>query len=181
MAEALDILIRLLRLGDKRDDFHCGDIELDRFFQRYAGQNQFRHYIGATYVAEANGVLTGFVTVSAGEITAENLRADLRKKLPAYPLPILRIARLAVDLRFQNLGIGKLLLKQMFQLALEMRRQVGCVGIVTDAKPEAVDFYTRLGFETLAVVRGDLAVHLASQPLFLPLRLVEEAAHSKSE
>lgn len=140
MADALDVLIRPLRPDDKRDGFQCGEIELDRFFQRYAGQNQFRHYIGTTYVAEVKSVIAGFVTVSAGEITTEKLHADLRKKLPAYPLPILRIARLAVDSRFQGLGIGKLLLKYMFRLALDMRGQMGCVGIVVDAKLEAVEF-----------------------------------------
>jgi hypothetical protein len=41
--------IRALRTDDKRDNFRSGDIELDRFFQNYAGHNQFRLHIGTTY------------------------------------------------------------------------------------------------------------------------------------
>jgi hypothetical protein len=37
--------------------------------------------------------------------------ARLRKRLPAYPLPVLRLARLGVDTRAQGLGIGKTLLR----------------------------------------------------------------------
>ena len=39
---------------------------LDRFFARYAGQNQFRHHIGATYVALESETILGFATVSCG-------------------------------------------------------------------------------------------------------------------
>jgi hypothetical protein len=42
------IEIRALREGDDRSQFQSGDTDLDRFFQKFAGQNQFRHYIGVT-------------------------------------------------------------------------------------------------------------------------------------
>lgn len=169
----LDIVVRPLRANDKRNGFCRGDSELDGFFQRFAGQNQFRHYIGVTYVAETQGVLAGFVTVSAGEITTEKLANILRKKLPAYPLPILRIARLAVDQRFQGLGIGKLLLKTMLQLALEQRDRMGCVGVVADAKPHAVAFYASLGFENIS--NSKLSGSSPLCPMFLPLSVVERS------
>ncbi len=41
-----EVRVRALARSDDRSGFACGDIELDRFFQRYAGQNQFRHHIG---------------------------------------------------------------------------------------------------------------------------------------
>ena len=43
--------IRALREADEPAPFHSGDSDLDRFLHRYAGQNQFRHHIGTTYVA----------------------------------------------------------------------------------------------------------------------------------
>lgn len=64
--------------------------------------------------------------------------ARLRKRLPAYPLPVLRLARLGVDTRAQGLGIGKALLRHVLALAVEQRGRIGGVGVVTDAKPEAV-------------------------------------------
>ena len=43
--------IRALREEDDRAAFRSGDPDLDRFLHRYAGQNQFRHHVGTTYVA----------------------------------------------------------------------------------------------------------------------------------
>lgn len=114
-----EIRIRRLKPRDDRSGFHSGNIDLDRFFQRYAGQNQFRHHIGTTYVAVQENCITGFVTVSSGEMVADRLPNTLHGRLPSYPLPILRIARLAVDERHQGQGIGRLLLQAMLELALE--------------------------------------------------------------
>jgi GNAT superfamily N-acetyltransferase len=174
MASA-EVLIRLLALGDDRSRFASGDVELDRFFRLYAGQNQFRHHIGSTYVALAGDTIVGFVTVSPGEMSAESANAVLKKKLPAYPIPILRIARLAVDTHFQGRGIGKLLLRAMFELALELRDRSGCAGVVADAKPGAVSFYRGLGFMPLEAVRGALGARPEPLPMFLPIKLIGKA------
>ena len=115
-----EIIVRRLQPQDERSGFRSGNIDLDRFFQRYAGQNQFRHHIGITYVAAQGGHIVGFVTVASGEMVAEHLTKALRKRLPTYPLPILRIARLAVAESFQGHGIGRLLLRAMLDLSLEM-------------------------------------------------------------
>lgn len=169
--------LRVWRLEptDDRSRFDSGDADLDRFSARFAGQNQFRHHIGTTYVAELAGHILGFVTVSVGEIASEGLSKTDRKKLPAYPLPILRIARLAVDRRYQRQGIGKLLLKAMFELALELRENVGCIGVVVDTRPQAIPFYRDLGFRALDLDTGQLAERPMPVPRFLPLRLVEQA------
>ncbi|MFQ5644132.1 MAG: GNAT family N-acetyltransferase [Thiogranum sp.] len=171
-----DIHVRRLTANDNRASFRCGDIELDRFFQRYAGQNQFRHHIGTSYVAVLDQQITGFVTVSMGELTAENITRALRKRLPAYPLPVLRIARLAVDLDFQKQGIGKLLLKAMLELALKLRDQVGCTGVVVDAKTGNIEFYSRLGFSRIEVVTGMLGDRPEPAPMWLPIQLIAKAA-----
>ncbi len=176
-----EVRIRLLAAEDDRSQFACGDIELDRFFQRYAGRNQFRHHIGSTYVAVLDGSIAGFVTVSPGEMTADTIAMALKKKLPAYPIPILRIARLAVDMRFQGRGIGKLMLRAMFELALELRDRVGCAGVVVDAKAGAVNFYQRLGFMPLSAVRGTLAARPEPLPMFLPIKLIEKARAGRDD
>ena len=171
-----DIHVRRLETRDNRTSFRCGNIDLDRFFQRYAGQNQFRHHIGTTYVAIIDKQITGFVTVSMGELSTENITKALRKHLPAYPLPILRIVRLAVELNFQDQGIGKLLLKAMLELALNLRDQAGCTGVVIDAKLDAIDFYTRFGFSKIDTVTGMLGDRPEPVPMWLPIHLIAEAA-----
>jgi GNAT superfamily N-acetyltransferase len=138
--------IRPLRQSDDRSTFESGDAQLDRFFRKYAGQNQFRHYLGVTYVAVDNDRVLGFATVAPGQVDVEALPASARKKVPRYPLPILRLARLAVDRSVQSQGLGAQLLRFVFRLATNMASDYGCVGILVDAKPEAVNFYGKYGF-----------------------------------
>jgi len=93
----------------------------------------------------------------------------VRRKLPQYPLPVLRLARLAVDRSAQGKGVGGALLRAVFVLAREMAGRVGCVGVVVDAKPEAIGFYERYGFTKLDVHQGQLGDRPEPAPMFLSL------------
>ena len=176
-----EVCVRRLEPQDNRSDFRSGDIDLDRFFQRYAGQNQFRHHIGTSYVAVQGDQIVGFATVSSGELTTEVVTKALRRRLPAYPLPVLRLARLAVDERFQGHGIGRFLLRSMLALAIEMRDRAGCVGMVVDAKPDAVDFYTALGLTRLTLISGSLGDRPEPVAMFLPIGQIAAAAGQESD
>jgi GNAT superfamily N-acetyltransferase len=161
--------IRALRESDDRSGFHSGEPELDLFFQRYAGQNQFRHHIGATYLALDANRIAGFVTVAPGEMEPQTITPHLRKGLPRYPLPILRLARLAVDVSFQGKGVGAQLIHFVFRLARTMARDFGCVGIVVDAKAGVEPFYLQYGFTVLEVVLGASEARPAPVPMFLSM------------
>lgn len=166
----MNVAIGRLEPQDDRAGFQSGNIELDRFFLRYAGQNQFRHHIGTTYVAvDDGGTILGFATVAASEMSAARLSAAARRRLPAYPLPALRLARLAVDRRAQGKGVGKALLRAVFALTHRMAADMGCVGVVVDAKPEAVGFYRTLGFLELQAAAGQLGDRPEPLPMFLEL------------
>ena len=167
--------IRALRVSDRRDEFTSGNLELDRFFRLFAAQNQFRHHIGTTYVAAEDRTIFGYATVAAAQLEAEHVPPALRKKLPGYPLPVLRLARLAVDERKQGAGIGKRLLRHVFYIAIDMAERIGCVGVVVDSKPEAAKFYEELGFVALELVSGELEARPRTQPMFLPLELIVKA------
>lgn len=156
----MEIHVRRLQPEDDRAAFSSGDADLDRFFHRFAGQNQFRHHIGTTYVALVEGSLAGFATLTASHIEGETVPSRLRRRLPDYPLPVLRLARLAVDGRFRERGVGLALLRAVFRVAVRMRDELGCVGVVVDAKPVAVPFYQRFGFVILDVREG----HLGERP-----------------
>lgn len=161
MARAVEI--RPLTRDDDRGGFSCGQADLDRFFEHYAGQNQFKLHLAVTYVAVLEGRIAGFATVAASSLERANLPSErLRRRLPSYPLPVLRLARLGVDTRAQGLGIGKALLHHVLALAVEQRDRIGCIGVVTDAKPDAVAFYESLGFTPLHGVQEGL---LAGEPL----------------
>jgi len=169
------IEIRPLRETDDRTTLRSGDPDLDRFFARYAGQNQFRHHIGTTYVAIEGGRILGYATVAPGNVEGEALPPAYVRKLPAYPLPVLRLARVAVDETMHDRGLGKALLRHVFVLALKMSEDYGCAGVVVDAKPGAVQFYARFGFSPLEVSEGEIEARPKPTPLFLPLELITAA------
>jgi predicted N-acetyltransferase YhbS len=168
--------IRALRESDERSAFHSGDPDLDRFLLKYAGQNQFRHHLGATYVAVEGGAVAGYVTVAPGHIEIEDLPAAQRKKLPRYPLPVLRLARLAVDEPVRGQGLGKRLLRFVLLLALRMAEEFGCIGVVVDAKPGAVEFYRQFGFFALEVVEGQSPARPPATAMFLPIAEIAAAS-----
>jgi GNAT superfamily N-acetyltransferase len=172
---AKEVEIRRLRPDDNRSIFSCGQPDLDRFFHHYAGQNQFKLHLATTYVAIIERRVLGFATVTVGSLERKTLPSSrMRRRLPSYPLPVLRLARLGVDKRAQGLGVGRALLRHVLSLALSQRDALGCVGVVTDAKPDAIGFYQRYDFEPLEGVREG-ALHGEPTPLFLAIGTINEA------
>lgn len=113
--------------------------------------------------------LVGFATIAASEVAAPRLTAPLRKGLPAYPLPVLRLARLAVDENARGRGAARALLRHTFALTHRMAEDMGCVGLVVDANPDAAAFYRGIGFMALHVRAGQLGDRPEPLPMFLEL------------
>ncbi len=165
--------IRVLVPSDDRTAFRSGNIELDRFFQRFAGQNQFRLQIGVTHVAVDVGRIVGFATVSAAQVEVSRLPEIERKRLPAYPVPVLRLSRLAVSKGAQGRGVGAALLRHVNLLAVELAmRALGCTGVLVDAKVTAKNFYARYGFIEL---KADEGGQLETTQMFLGVRRIRGA------
>jgi len=130
----MTVEIRAIERTDDRQAFHSGDEALDLSFHKYAGRNPFRHHVGVTYVVVEGGRVLGFATVSPGSLDAGDLPSG--RRAPPYPVPILRVARLAIDESARELGLGKALLRFAIELAEKMMTELGCVGVVVDAKKE---------------------------------------------
>ena len=171
----MKIEIRLLDKKDTLTTFDCGVVELNQFLQKYAKQNQFRHYIGVTYVAVAEERIVGYFSVSAGSIRIENVSNSMASSLPRYPLPILRLTRLAIDMKFQNMGIGSQILKFVLQLTLSQKEQFGCFGLLVDAKEESMDFYRQYGFESIEVKAGALDIRPYAKSMFLATKVIAKS------
>lgn len=161
--------VRLLETRDDRSSFRSGNADLDRFFHRYAGQNPFRHHLGTTWIAVEGERIVGFVTVSPGEIRASALAPERLARLPAYPLPVLRIARLAVAHERRGTGVGSALLRAAFVAARRLAAEYGCVGVLVDAKHGAEPYYARFGFEPVALLAGELGDRPVPTTMFLEL------------
>jgi GNAT superfamily N-acetyltransferase len=166
---------RALRASDDRSVFESGDEALDRFFRTYAGQNQFRHHLGVTYVAVDEGGVHAFATVAPGQIEIYDLPAAARKKIPRYPLPVLRLARLAVDRSARSQGLGAEVLRYVLKLAANMAEGYGCTGVVVDAKPDAVRFYTKYGFVAFDALEGSSDARPRPTTMFLSMRAIRSA------
>ena len=164
--------IRPLRQSDDRSTFDSGDELIDRFLRKYAGQNQFRHYLGVTYVAVDEGQLLGFATVAPGQLDIDALPAAIRKKIPRYPLPVLRLARLAVDVSVQSQGLGAQLLRFVLHVATNMANDYGCIGVVVDAKPGAVNFYAKYGFVAHDALEGRSEARPQTTMMFLSMSAI---------
>ena len=70
-------------------------------------EDRFKLHLAVTWVAVRGPEVLSYVTVAGGSLEREHVPdAALRRRLPGYPLPVLRLARLGVDRRAQGLGIG---------------------------------------------------------------------------
>jgi predicted N-acetyltransferase YhbS len=169
--------LRMLSPSDDRARFRSGQPELDFFFHQFAGQNQFKHHIGTTYVAVDGGLVLGYVTVSPAHIERDHLDEAERKRLPLYPLPVLRVARLAVAESQQGGGVGRALLRLVFDLSIRMSSEFGCIGVLVDAKPEAERYYASCGFVRLDAVTG--AALSQPVPMFIAINRLLLAAKGR--
>ncbi|MBI5232035.1 MAG: GNAT family N-acetyltransferase [Coriobacteriales bacterium] len=168
--------IRALERSDKRAGFRCGVPSLDVFLEQYAWQNQSRHRLGVTYVAvdEPTRRVLGFITLVGGSIARDRLsRTQLTSPYP--DVPVIRIARLAVDRRVQGVGLGTSLMYAALRIARDQARSVGCTGLLVDAKSEATEFYSRIGFFPLVALEGSSATRPRPVPMYLEIGSIEAA------
>ena len=73
----------------------------------------------------------------------------IKKGLGKYPIPVILIARLAVDVSMQGKGLGKGLLKDALLRILTITKNLGVRAVLVHAKDEkAKNFYSQFGFES---------------------------------
>lgn len=129
--------------------FDCGVTELNEYLSRYALKNDALG-MGKTFIAsDAEGSVAGYFTLSTAQVAFEEIPALPVRKYPRYPLPALRISRLAVKKEYQKKGLGAWLLKKAFIKILNAAEVAGICLILVDAKETAVSFYEHFGFMKL--------------------------------
>jgi predicted N-acetyltransferase YhbS len=148
------VIVRLLQPSDDRSGFSCGDSEYDDYLRKYAGQNDFRHHVGRTLVVVDDERVVGYATFTLGEVAVDALPDEIARRLPRYPMPVLRMARLAVDHRYQGAGLGRMLVSRVLALPLQLRGGFGCFAVAADALRTREAFYAQLGFERVELVQG---------------------------
>ncbi len=140
---------RPLRPEDRVDDFDCGDLALNRFLTKFALTSELS-YASRTYVAVSEGRIAGYYSLTVTSLEYEQGSKRLQKGLAQYPIPMLLLARLAVDRRFQGQGLGAELLRDAMLRAISVSDQAGVRGVLVHAKDDAAKrFYERFDFEPL--------------------------------
>ncbi len=125
--------------------FDCGQPGLNKYLSSYAKQNEEIGY-GRTFVLLEEEAIVGYYTLATAQISFEEMPENLTKRLPHYPAPAIRIARLAVSKDKQSQGYGSQLLKTAFKRILLASISAGIAFVLVDAKESAVGFYKRFGF-----------------------------------
>jgi GNAT superfamily N-acetyltransferase len=128
------------------DAFDCGREELNRFLQQYALQNQ-QSGGAQTYVGLVGQSVVGYYALAVGSVEQEEAPERVKKGLAKHSIPIMLLARLAVDRHWQKRRIGAALLKDAMLRTLQAADIAGIRALVVHAKDdEARRFYERFDF-----------------------------------
>lgn len=130
-------------------EFDCGVPELNTFLLKHALAS---HQAGATrtFVATSSDTVVGYYSLAASQILHATATPRLKKGLAAHPIPVVLLARLAVDSRWRSRGMGRALLKDALLRTLAAADAIGVRALLVHAKDEpARAYYARLGFEPL--------------------------------
>jgi predicted N-acetyltransferase YhbS len=106
----------------------------------------------------------GYFTLAASAISFEQMPEASSRKLPKHPVPVVLLARLAVDQSTQGMRLGEGLLLDALERSLALSAKMGIHAVEVDAiDDEAASFYRKYGFSPLV----DHSLHL-----FLPIATV---------
>lgn len=141
---------RIEKLTRQHDtsSFDCGVEALNQFVRRYAYQNQKKDS-SQTWLALIGEQIAGYYTLTVGEVVYSDAPEALAKGLPRHPVPVMTLARLAVDQRFQGQRLGQGLLLDALRRTLQASEIAGIRAMLVHAKDEAAQaFYSHFGFES---------------------------------
>ena len=142
------------------DEFACGESVLDDWLKRRARANQYTGASRTFVVADENHCVLGYYAMAAGAVAHPIATGNVRRNMPD-PIPVMVLARLAVDGRAQGIKLGAALLKDAVQRAAMISENAGVRALLVHALHErAKRFYEYYGFRASPI-----------DPLTLMLRL----------
>ena len=129
-------------------DFCCEENALDNWLHRHA-----RHAEAAgtarTFVTCEEGRVIGFYALAIGQVRPDDATERLLKGQPAKrPVPVLVLARLAVDREHKGTGVGRSLLQNALLRCAAVAESVGVRAVVAHANEDVSGFYDQFGFES---------------------------------
>jgi GNAT superfamily N-acetyltransferase len=130
------------------DAFDCGSAPLDRFLKVHALGNQAAESVRTYVVCRAPRRVVGYYSLCTGGVERERAPARVAKGLAAHPIPVMLLARLAVDRGAQGRGIGRALLKDALARTASAADIAGIRALIVHAKDDAARaWYAKFDFE----------------------------------
>lgn len=142
--------VRKLTGADALGGFDCGQAALNQFLQRFALTNQ-RSNSAQTYVCCQAGAVVGYYSLAVGSVEPIAAAPRVVKGVPQHPVPVMILARLAVDLQHQRVGMGQALLKDALKRTAQAADIAGIRALLIHAKDESArQWYLNWEFEPSA-------------------------------
>jgi GNAT superfamily N-acetyltransferase len=130
------------RLGD----FACGESSLDEWLRRKALINQTTGASRTFVVSNEVEEVLAYYALAAGAVSHRESPGSIRRNMPD-PVPVMVLARLAVDQRLQGQQVGGALLKDALQRAVSVAQNIGVRALLVHAlNDRARQFYSHYGF-----------------------------------
>jgi GNAT superfamily N-acetyltransferase len=139
---------RLERLRDLHElsAFRCNNAVLDSWLKNHALASQ-RMDSARTFVLVQDAGVVGYFSLTMGSVRRADPPKRLVRGLPAYPIGMVLLARLAVQADDQGQGVGSLLLADALRKAVIAGEAAAARLVVVDAIDEAAaHFYAHHGF-----------------------------------
>lgn len=151
---------RPLQPGHRVQGFGCGEATLDEWLRRRALANQTTGATRTFVVTDGPDEVVAYYAMAAGAVAHREAPGHIRRNMPE-PVPVMVLARLAVDLRFHGCHLGAALLQDAVRRAHAVAGHAGVRALLVHALNErASRFYAHYGFEPSPV-----------NPMVLMLRL----------
>lgn len=134
---------RKLAMQDDVDGFDCGQPDLDGWLKKFALVNQ-KAGMSTVFVILSGDEVVGYYALATGGVERADAPSRVGKGVPAHPIPVMLLTRLAVDSSVQGKGLGRALLKDALIRVANVAEEVGVRALLIHAKDEsAKDFYMR--------------------------------------
>lgn len=129
------------------EGFDCGAEPLDTYLRRFALGSQSAG-AAQTYVATLGQRVVGYYSLSTAQVEYAEAPERLRKGLARHPIPVVLVARLAVDRTWQGKGLGAALLLDSLRRIVVAADVIGVRAVMVHAKDEAARrFYKHFDFD----------------------------------
>lgn len=131
---------------DDLDSFECGEADLNEYLRKRAIANH-RGGAGTCYITEKDGRVVGYFVITMGSVQRVDATHRVGNFMPD-PVPVVLLARLAVDQKEQGHRLGAQLLRAAIVKSVEVSELIGARAILVHALHDrARTFYQHFGFE----------------------------------